>query len=613
VESANYTGIGLVAIGPREISSGDQFDHLFPQAQFADKRVVPNGSIDQIVREMGKVIRKHRSDTKAIAPMLKGDNLEHTCRNIWEFVYNHIQYRKDKPGEEQLRTPARLWADREAGGDCDCGTIFISTILLNLGIEPVIRIAGYDGRDFQHVYPIVPIPGKNQYYVIDFVVGEFNYEKEFTKHRDYTMSELGIPIHVLSGLDDIPANNVRSDEREVYEYLLQYRQYMIANPVVNSLSTKNPVAFLKMLDYAIENFWKGEAIRNQALDQLDREEKRLNFPTTALSGLGEGELSGFFSTVKNAANKATGAIKDVATAVNKVNPVAVGAKAAFRQLVLMNYQGLATRLAFGRVSLFDTKNYPKDRLRPVLRELYSDAEIDEYFKYVDRVNNALEIYRNTFGGTGNEWDMLKSTIKKAALHNAVGFPERVDEARKLSKEVERVIALYKKHFKREFLGDLYEADGYLGEAATATGATVATASPILTAIGTALGGGIATALVSAASGGKVNEKDIKNAQDLYARWKSGELTDADYQKAINEATNKALNDAGKAANKAAKSIISPNTPVTPQATDNNPGEKPSFWDAIKKLITANPWPAAITLGAGAYFALPYLQKRHKKA
>lgn len=139
--------------------------------------------------------------TKALAKQLKADTLYATCRNIWEFVYNNIRYHKDDEGIEQIRSPARAWHDRERGVDCDCYTVFISTILTNLHIPHRLRITKYKQDYFQHIYPVVPTKGGG-YITIDCVVDSFNYEEPYKEKQDTPMD-----LQFLEGLDDIENEN----------------------------------------------------------------------------------------------------------------------------------------------------------------------------------------------------------------------------------------------------------------------------------------------------------------------------------------------------------------------------------------------------------------------
>lgn len=187
--------LGLVASAKRSIKSGSQYDSLFTSTvEGKEVELLSNGDVHDTIRLMKRIVSKTLSQTKALAPKLKGDSREQTCSKIWHFVYNHIQYKKDHPLREQLRTPARTWRDRKRGVDCDCYSIFISSILTNLSIPHAFRMAAYKA-DFQHVYVVVPASGnkisasRDSYIVVDPVVDKFNYEQPFTKKSD-SMSQV---------------------------------------------------------------------------------------------------------------------------------------------------------------------------------------------------------------------------------------------------------------------------------------------------------------------------------------------------------------------------------------------------------------------------------------
>jgi hypothetical protein len=196
--------------GRRRIRSGEEFDHLFPKATGKDHRVKGYADVEDTLKLIKKTVPKTLWQTKAIAEVLRGKTLEDTCSNIWHFVYNHIQYKIDKPGVEQIRSPRRTWLDRFIGVDCDCYTEFISSILSNLGIPHVLRITKYPQRPpatprWQHIYPIVPVTGRldgtllgrGEYIVMDCVKDDFNDEQPFIEHKDYDMR-----LDYLDGIGD---------------------------------------------------------------------------------------------------------------------------------------------------------------------------------------------------------------------------------------------------------------------------------------------------------------------------------------------------------------------------------------------------------------------------
>lgn len=172
----------------RHIRSGQLYSPLIPHCNHKDTVIVGSGKarLEDTLKLMQSLVVETQADTALLAKKLKGGTLTTTCKNIWQFVYGHIQYKMDKTGIEQVRRPSRTWADRKTGVDCDCYTVFISSLLSNLGIAHHMRLTKYGGKgNFQHVYPIVPIGDKH--ITIDCVTDRFNYEVPFSEKRDVAL------------------------------------------------------------------------------------------------------------------------------------------------------------------------------------------------------------------------------------------------------------------------------------------------------------------------------------------------------------------------------------------------------------------------------------------
>ncbi len=184
----------------RHIADGRAYDALIPQARLTDTTIRRGADLKDTMKLIPQVVKQCRWQTVKLARRLEGENVYGTCRNIWEFLYRHIRFHKDDHDREQVRSPARSWHDRERGIDCDCFTVFISTLLVNLGIPHTLRITKYSGPGFQHIYPIVPLKN-GRYITIDCVTDQFNYEEPYTEKEDTPMD-----LQLLEGFDGEPGD-----------------------------------------------------------------------------------------------------------------------------------------------------------------------------------------------------------------------------------------------------------------------------------------------------------------------------------------------------------------------------------------------------------------------
>ncbi|GAA4850985.1 hypothetical protein [Algivirga pacifica] len=207
-------GLGVVATRKRQILSGMAYEKYFKSPLKTDPVLHKDGNTFDTIQFMEQIVRKTLEDTKAIAKVLKGERVQETLQNLFAFLYRHVQYRIDTPGVEQLRRPSRTWADRFEGVDCDCYSIFISSVLTNLGIPHAFRKTKYGGKSyFQHIYVVVPkrrladLNSRVDYWVVDPVMDAFDTEKLYSDKHDQVVvgwnraakSMEGIPIHFLNG------------------------------------------------------------------------------------------------------------------------------------------------------------------------------------------------------------------------------------------------------------------------------------------------------------------------------------------------------------------------------------------------------------------------------
>jgi len=215
-----------------KVKPGHEYDRYFPPAQVGTILKKKNAKVSDTLKLIPAIIRETAWQTKKFAhEVIKADTLEKTCSNLWHFVYDHIAYKKDETGKEQVRDAARIWHDRHnvdpktgepMGVDCDCMTTFICSVLYNLGVKNIcFRVTRYEEEHWEHIYPVVKLPNGKEI-VIDCVLHEFNKEAKYTAKQDTAMDLEylnGVSDSTMNRLSDAPDLMGMMDEQEALSAL----------------------------------------------------------------------------------------------------------------------------------------------------------------------------------------------------------------------------------------------------------------------------------------------------------------------------------------------------------------------------------------------------------
>jgi hypothetical protein len=185
----------------RNLRKGSQYDSLF-QNSTCKSTYLGKGDTYTTIDLIKESILKYHSQTNKIAPLLKKPTLNKTIASIYDFWYNHIQYKADGVAQN-LKSPACLWSSKV--GDCKSFTIAVGCTLSNLGIKYYIRKirqASLAPSQFTHVYIVVPHNQdtanlKDGYGVIDP-----------TKHTNIEASFIGSPKNIL--MDNLTHNGLNA-------------------------------------------------------------------------------------------------------------------------------------------------------------------------------------------------------------------------------------------------------------------------------------------------------------------------------------------------------------------------------------------------------------------
>lgn len=186
----------------RPLKSGNQYNGLIPPYQGQEHnfdKESDNSTTYDTLKYMAQWSNKYAYQMKRIAPLLKGRTIQETANNIYQFLYNHFQYKLDG-SLQNLYSPSAAWHFRKTGFDCKTYSLLASCILQNLNITHYFRMvqqAGIMPGEWSHVYVIVP--DNNKEYVIDATT-HTNKQVSFTKKYDYIMQHLGLASPAVYGL-----------------------------------------------------------------------------------------------------------------------------------------------------------------------------------------------------------------------------------------------------------------------------------------------------------------------------------------------------------------------------------------------------------------------------
>lgn len=175
-----------------------------------------NGDTGDIIKETLDCFRDCAGDVEAFATNLKANDLVTTCSNVWRFVKSNIRYKMDPAGVQWVRTPARLWKDKE--GDCKSYSVTIACILHQLGINGVFRFVSFNAINPTPTHVYVVVPTEQGEIKIDAVLNSFNYEKPYFFKQDYPMTQ----ISRLSGVNT--ADNTATIKRLALEKAVELKR-----------------------------------------------------------------------------------------------------------------------------------------------------------------------------------------------------------------------------------------------------------------------------------------------------------------------------------------------------------------------------------------------------
>ena len=147
--------------------------------------VVNMHNTSDIINQMQKAHYDNSAFAKKIAYKFKGSTVKQTCRNIFNWLKDNIEYRIEPAHLQTTKSLQRLVSD--GYGDCKHYSGFFAAILSALNIKHHYRFTSYNNSTTPtHVY-VVAYDERNQPIYCDAVLEVFNTEKNYTHKIDKNM------------------------------------------------------------------------------------------------------------------------------------------------------------------------------------------------------------------------------------------------------------------------------------------------------------------------------------------------------------------------------------------------------------------------------------------
>jgi hypothetical protein len=197
---------------------------MIANAQNKKELVKKGGNTQDIINEILDAIPEVKGQTKGFHRNFTRDR--DGMKKLWSWIKTNIRYEEDPLGVQWVREPARLWHDKV--GDCKSFTVFIVSVLENLGIDYFVRFSNTETRNSRrvnHVYPVAVIDGTE--IIIDAVWHSFDSEKAFFNAIDYSMAD----IYRLSGIGNADAAKVQAYLSEVEAIASQISDDVLVNDI----------------------------------------------------------------------------------------------------------------------------------------------------------------------------------------------------------------------------------------------------------------------------------------------------------------------------------------------------------------------------------------------
>ena len=169
--------------------------------------IAPAKNIETVVKRNGKVRHIIEDITSAITEGVAVQVREFAkqfspddqgLKELWKWVKTNIEYEED--GDTQIiQEPARLAQSKK--GDCKSMTLFVASVLQNMGLDFIIKYVHYNDTGTNHVYATAILKDGTPV-IVDTVWKRFNEQKEPFKiiRQQYFKNKKDMDVYRFSGV-----------------------------------------------------------------------------------------------------------------------------------------------------------------------------------------------------------------------------------------------------------------------------------------------------------------------------------------------------------------------------------------------------------------------------
>ena len=372
------------------------------------RRVRNSGNLQDTIETIKEALALSIPQTGGKALQLKGSSLYDSGRRIYEYLVQHIAYKLDEVGFEEVRTAAETEASRFTGVDCEDYTIYVAALAHHMGYKAWMEIVAFNGKEaYTHVYPVIsdgieevvidPTPDLQTHRRLGFN----RRPPQISKTMKIDLIDNTTPIQghesVLYGFGAVEApskitqilldkqskmvEQVRSQPGAAPYIAPELRKLRVAIMLNGATEQKHFVQLLPAMadiDGKGEILWKKGVNLREVADFVDLSEAvygaeaqgESNPTLTRLNGLGLFSRRGrqkakdklkelkdkIVSKAKRGNQNQTTATKKppkqgrIAKAIAKINPAGVATRNAFLLAMKTDFAGMATKLKWGYLS-----------------------------------------------------------------------------------------------------------------------------------------------------------------------------------------------------------------------------------------------------------------------